>query len=112
MAGGERSVIEKIAKDIDPLCELTDESPTDPTGRKRFSFCTPQGESSAESILKALVTQSVTQTREFTMARPDLESIFLKATKRSWEQTDSSRENVREVSATRQPDEEEEGGPK
>jgi ABC-2 type transport system ATP-binding protein len=112
VAGGERSVIEKIAKDIDPLCELTDESPTDATGRKRFSFSTPQGESSAESILKALVAQSVTQTREFTMARPDLESIFLKATKRSWEQTDSSRENVREVSATLQPDEEEEEGAK
>jgi ABC-type nitrate/sulfonate/bicarbonate transport system substrate-binding protein len=91
---------------------LTDESPTDATGRKRFSFSTPQGESSAESILKALVAQSVTQTREFTMARPDLESIFLKATKRSWEQTDSSQENAREVSATLQPDEEEEGGAK
>jgi hypothetical protein len=46
------------------------------------------------------------------MARPDLESIFLKATKRSWEQTDSSRENTREVSATLQPDEEEERGAK
>tara|TARA_Y100000588_G_C13569382_1_gene633934 strand:- start:65 stop:490 length:426 start_codon:yes stop_codon:yes gene_type:complete len=108
VAGGDRSVIEKIAKDIDPLCELTNESLADATGRKRFSFCTQQGESSAQSILKALVAQNVTQTREFIMARPDLESIFLKATKRSWEQTDSSRENLREVSATPQPEEEEE----
>ncbi|MBT7922723.1 MAG: ABC transporter ATP-binding protein [Opitutae bacterium] len=110
VAGGERSVIEKIARNIDPLCELIDENPTTATGRKRFSFCTPQGESSAESILKEFVNQSVTQTREFNIARPDLESIFLKATKRSWEQTDSFRENLREVSATLQPDEEDEEG--
>ncbi len=107
VASGGQEIIEKVVRQVDPDCELTEESPADAMGRKRFSFSTSQDETGAEAVLRTLVANDTTQVHEFVLARPDLEAIFLKATKRSWEETGSPRQTAREVSVTPQPEEEE-----
>ena len=105
VAGGERKIIERAVRKVDPGSELTEESPADATGRRRFSFTTSRDKAGAEEVLRVLVADDALQMYEFVLARPDLETIFLKATKRSWEETGSPKQTFREVSVTPQPEE-------
>ncbi len=106
VASCDREIIERVVQNINPNCELTEESPLDTTGKRRFSFSISQDSTETETVLRSLVSNDAVKIYEFAFARPDLETIFLKATKRSWEETGSSGQAVREVSATLQPEEE------
>lgn len=107
VAAGPREVIEKATYGADPSCELKEEGPPEASGHRRYVFATKNGESAAEASLRALVGDEQTLTREFSLCRPDLESIFLKATKRSWEESALVRDLALEV-----PDTEEELPPR
>ena len=56
------------------------------TGKRRFSFSTLNGEKSAEKIIRHLFTAKELKVSEFQISRPDLETIFLRATKQNWEE--------------------------
>ena len=51
-------------------------------------FSTEKGEALAEKVLKTLLSEEAFSLSEFQVSRPDLETIFLRATKKNWEEQD------------------------
>ena len=80
--------MQKSVREIDESCELIQDEPVDVSGKKRFIFSTDKGEVVAESILKHLMRIEELRVFEFQIERPDLETIFLRATKKNWEEND------------------------
>lgn len=75
-------------REVDDSCELLQDEPVEVTGKKRFIFSTDKGELIAEKILRCLLEQTDLRIFEFQIARPDLETIFLRATKKNWAEND------------------------
>ena len=88
VAHSNRIDLHRSIRDIDPNCELIQDEPVDVSGRKRFIFSTKLGELIAENILRHLMKTTKLRIFEFQIARPDLETIFLRATKKNWEEKD------------------------
>ena len=83
-----RMSLQKSVREIDETCELLQDEPVDVSGKKRFIFSTEKGEVVAEAILRYLVKIPDLRVFEFQIERPDLETIFLRATKKNWEEND------------------------
>ena len=83
-----RISLQKSVREIDESCELIQDEPVDVTGKKRFIFSTEKGDTVAEDILKHLMGTQKLRIFEFQIERPDLETIFLRATKKNWEEND------------------------
>ena len=83
-----RIPLQKSVREVDETCELLQDEPVDASGKKRFIFSTDKGEVVAESILKHLMGIPKLRVFEFQIERPDLETIFLRATKKNWEEND------------------------
>ena len=84
----DRISLQKSVREIDQTCELLQDEPVDVSGKKRFIFSTEKGEVVAEAILRYLVKIPDLRVFEFQIERPDLETIFLRATKKNWEEND------------------------
>ena len=84
----DRMSLQKSVREIDETCELLQDEPVDVSGKKRFIFSTEKGEVVAEAILRYLVKIPDLRVFEFQIERPDLETIFLRATKKNWEEND------------------------
>jgi len=97
--------IEQIVQETCPDSKLTEKSPKDSLGQRQLSFEIKGSSSQAKKILVSLVKNDSVEICEFTSSKPDLESIFLKATRRSWEEAGATKYHFKEVSATPQPDE-------
>jgi ABC-2 type transport system ATP-binding protein len=82
---GNKIEVQKRIREIDNTCELLLDDLVDVTGKRRFSFSTLNGEKSAEKIIQYLFSSKELKVSEFQIARPDLETIFLRATKQNWE---------------------------
>ncbi len=80
--------IQRHVRSIDDSCELIQDEPVEVSGKKRFIFSTNQGEVYAEKVLKHLIKIPEMRVFEFQIERPDLETIFLRATKKNWEKND------------------------
>ena len=80
--------IQRHVRSIDESCELIQDEPVEVTGKKRFIFSTNQGELYAEKVLKHLIKIPEMRVLELQIERPDLETIFLRATKKNWEKND------------------------
>ena len=80
--------IQRHVRSIDQSCELIQDEPVEVSGKKRFIFSTDQGEVYAEKVLKHLIKMPEMRVFEFQIERPDLETIFLRATKKNWEKND------------------------
>jgi ABC-2 type transport system ATP-binding protein len=80
--------IQRHVRSIDQSCELIQDEPVEVSGKKRFIFSTDQGEFYAEKVLKHLIKMPEMRVFEFQIERPDLETIFLRATKKNWEKND------------------------
>jgi len=83
---GNKIEIQKQIRKIDVTCELILDDLVDITGKRRFEFSTLNGEKSAEKIIRHLFTAKELKVSEFHISRPDLETIFLRATKKNWEE--------------------------
>jgi ABC-type multidrug transport system ATPase subunit len=81
--------IQKKIRIIDSSCELLQDDPVENSGKRRFIFSTENGENVAEKIVTSLVIDSKTSIYEFQITRPDLETIFLRATKENWDKADN-----------------------
>ena len=88
VAFGNRIELQRMIRTIDETCELIQDDPVEVTGRRRFTFTTGKGSEVAESILKKLLEIDQFRVSEFQITRPDLETIFLRATKKNWEDQD------------------------
>jgi ABC-2 type transport system ATP-binding protein len=80
--------LQKAIRRIDQSCELLYDDPVEVLSKRRFTFSTNRGEEKAEEILRALIKNEELSISEFQISRPDLETIFLRATKRNWEVQD------------------------
>ena len=80
--------IQKKVRSIDSSCELLQDDPVEVSGKRRFKFSTEKGDDIAEIMIKSLLEHSNLQISEFQISRPDLETIFLRATKKNWDQED------------------------
>ena len=80
--------IQKKVRNIDSSCELLQDDPVEVSGKRRFKFSTEKGDDIAEIMIKSLLEHSNLQISEFQISRPDLETIFLRATKKNWDQED------------------------
>ncbi len=83
---GNKIEVQRKIREIDITCELILDDLVDVTGKRRFSFSTLNGEKSAEKIIRHLFTAKELNVSEFHISRPDLETIFLRATKKNWEE--------------------------
>ena len=88
VAFGNRIDLQRVIRKIDDTCELIQDDPVEVTGKRRFTFSTEKGSDVAESILKQLLEIDQFRVSEFQITRPDLETIFLRATKKNWEDQD------------------------
>lgn len=82
---GNKIEVQRKIREIDITCELILDDLVDVTGKRRFSFSTLNGEKSAEKIIRHLFNAKELNVSEFHISRPDLETIFLRATKKNWE---------------------------
>ena len=89
IALGNKINIQKKIRIIDSSCELLHDDPVENSGKRRFIFSTKNGENIAEKIVKSLVLDSKISIYEFQITRPDLETIFLRATKENWDKSDN-----------------------
>ena len=80
--------IQKEVRKLDASCELLQDDPVEVSGKRRFTFSTDQGEPIAEKIVKSLLFDCDLRISEFQISRPDLETIFLRATKKNWDKKD------------------------
>ena len=80
--------IQKEVRKLDASCELLQDDPVEVSGKRRFTFSTDQGEQIAEKIVKSLLFDCDLRISEFQISRPDLETIFLMATKKNWDKKD------------------------
>ena len=83
-----RIELHRVIRQIDPSCELISDDSVDVSQKNRFTFSTAQGEEKAEEILRELIKDEQLSISEFQISRPDLETIFLRATKKNWEEQD------------------------
>jgi hypothetical protein len=80
--------IHKKVRVLDDSCELLQDEPVEINGKRRFIFSTEKGEVLAEKILRHLLKDGSLRIFEFQITKPDLETIFLRATKKNWEESD------------------------
>ena len=88
VADGNRMELQRAIRTIDENCELIQDDPVEVTGERRFTFSTDKGGEVAEKILRRLLGIEQFKITEFQITRPDLETIFLRATKKNWEDQD------------------------
>ncbi len=80
--------LHRAIRQIDPNCELLHDEPVEISHKTRYTFSTAEGENKAEEIVRSLVQNLQLKISEFQISRPDLETIFLRATKKNWEEQD------------------------
>jgi ABC-2 type transport system ATP-binding protein len=85
---GSKIEIQKAIRRIEENCELLFDDPVELSGKRRYTFSTSEGEEVAEMILRSLLKIESFKISEFQISRPDLETIFLRATKKNWEEKD------------------------
>ena len=85
VATGDKIKILKEIRNYDSTCELLNNDLIEVTGKRRFTFSTLNGEIAAEKIIEHIFMKKDFKITEFQITRPDLETIFLRATKKNWE---------------------------
>jgi len=88
VSSGRRIDLQRSVRKIDDGCELIQDDPVELSGKRRYTFSTERGEVVTEEILRYLLKNEDFKVSEFQVSRPDLETIFLRATKKNWEEKD------------------------
>ena len=88
VSNGSKMDIQRAVRRIEENCELLFDDPVELSGKRRYTFSTSEGEEVAEMILRSLLKIESFRIAEFQISRPDLETIFLRATKKNWEEKD------------------------
>jgi len=88
VSSNNRIELHKAIRRVDTSCELISDDSVDVAQKSRFTFSTLNGEEKAEEILREIIKDERISISEFQISRPDLETIFLRATKKNWETQD------------------------
>jgi ABC-2 type transport system ATP-binding protein len=88
VSSNNRIELHKAIRRVDTSCELISDDSVDVAQKSRFTFSTLNGEEKAEEILREIIKNKEISISEFQISRPDLETIFLRATKKNWETQD------------------------
>jgi ABC-2 type transport system ATP-binding protein len=88
VSSNNRIELHKAIRRVDTSCELISDDSVDIAQKSRFTFSTLNGEEKAEEILREIIKDERISISEFQISRPDLETIFLRATKKNWETQD------------------------
>lgn len=88
VSSNNRIELHKAIRRVDTSCELISDDSVDVAQKSRFTFSTLNGEGKAEEILREIIKDERISISEFQISRPDLETIFLRATKKNWETQD------------------------
>jgi ABC-2 type transport system ATP-binding protein len=88
VSSNNRIELHKAIRRVDTSCELISDDSVDVAQKSRFTFSTLNGEEKAEEILREIIKDKGISISEFQISRPDLETIFLRATKKNWETQD------------------------
>ena len=78
--------LHKRVREIEPKCELISIEPVEASSKKRFMFSCNENKETVELILRKLLEVKDFEISEFQICRPDLETIFLRATKQNWQE--------------------------
>lgn len=84
VSNASRIEMQKTMLKIDPTSQIIQEEPIENSGKRKYIFSS-KNKSTKDTILQELILIKEMQISEFRVAKPDLETIFLKATKRNWE---------------------------
>ncbi len=88
VSSGRKIDLQRAVRKVEEDCELLQDDPVELAGKRRYTFSTDKGEDVAEDILRSLLRQENFRVAEFQVSRPDLETIFLRATKKNWQEKD------------------------
>lgn len=88
VSSNNRIELHKAIRRVDTSCKLISDDSVDVAQKSRFTFSTLNGEEKAEEILREIIKDERISISEFQISRPDLETIFLRATKKNWETQD------------------------
>jgi len=88
VSSGRKIDLQRAVRKVEEDCELLQDDPVELAGKRRYTFSTDKGEDVAEDILRFLLRQENFRVAEFQVSRPDLETIFLRATKKNWQEKD------------------------
>lgn len=88
VSSNNRIELHKAIRRVDTSCELISDDSVDVAQKSRFTFSTLNGEEKTEAILREIIKDERISISEFQISRPDLETIFLRATKKNWETQD------------------------
>ena len=88
VSSNNRIELHKAIRRVDTSCELISDDSVDVAQKSRFTFSTLNGEEKAEEILREIIKDERISISEFQISRPDLETIFVRATKKNWETQD------------------------
>ena len=101
VSSGRKIDLQRAVRKVEEDCELLQDDPVELAGKRRYTFSTDKGEDVAEDILRFLLRQENFRVAEFQVSRPDLETIFLRATKKNWQEKDylgrKSKSNIQPI---------------
>ena len=83
-----KSIFIKGLEKIEPKCELIVNEPVEASGKKGLCLGCNENKETVELILRKLLEVKDFEISEFQICRPDLETIFLRATKQNWQEKD------------------------
>ena len=82
-----RIEMQKTIVNIDPTSQIIEEETIENSKKRKYIFSS-KNKKTKDTILQELFSIKEMHISEFRVAKPDLETIFLKATKRNWEMQD------------------------
>ena len=88
VSSSDKICVQKAIRKIEKDCEFLQDDPIEVTGKRRYTFSVNNTEEVAEQILSSLIVSKEINLSEFQITRPNLETIFLKATKMNWKKQD------------------------
>jgi ABC-2 type transport system ATP-binding protein len=81
---GAFEMLEHTLLGIDPELRIADQTPPDSTGFRHVTLTTPRNDELGEALLATLVAAGL-RVRGLSRKQPNLEDVFLAATRRSWD---------------------------
>jgi ABC-2 type transport system ATP-binding protein len=86
---GDLSALSTALTHFEPTLKITEQTKPDPTGFSNLQLTTSRDDSIGEALLRLLASDPRYRVRGLTRRHPSLEEVFLAATRRTWEKTDT-----------------------
>ncbi len=88
---GDLTSLSTTLSQLEPSLKITEQSPPDALGFSHVQLVTARDDSIGEPLLKFLLNDPRYRVRGLTRRHPSLEEVFLAATRRTWDKTDTKK---------------------